>query len=452
MESIGVDESHTIHQLRATTVILEEDGSLEDATTVNIVLPNRPHASALQVEEIGSYKLESHEQSVSYQVLDDGKNIFNRGIIDEIDSDTDPLAAHTRTKVTTSRNISINSVSEDEVPYTGSTITRELYVDEEKKNIELDDGFAEIKVKRIVLQEEEVITAEIHAADENVFHVVDALKGACKNLTDENDKKRLCATIANVESADEVDHDAGIQNPKIDRQSSIGNDKTRKGTQYDIEEKNENADLTPEEAKQLRIKEIRAKARRASLLNKEGKTDSNVLADDANATARKASISDAAKNDQNEPQTGKLLDKGDKVDEADIEPAKQANEKSIETTDKLLNGVEEEPEDEKDSYLENLLRNARRQRSVLEDIIERRTTDLDESTPAEKIVAEVADAEPVNINEAKQPLQTKSDDSQTATGTQIFSIEFSIINSTNGVMRIKYSYIVVDSVINDRAH
>lgn len=404
------------------------------------------------MEELGSYKLESHEQSVSYQVLDDGKNIYTQGIIDEIDSDNDPSAAHTRTRVTTSRNISINSVSEDEIPYTGSTITRELYVDEESKNVELDDGYAEIKVKRIVLQEEEVIVAEIHEADQNVFQIGDAQKSSTKDLTDETDGKRLRGKIASVESANDVDNDASAKAPKVNRQSSIGNDKTRKGSLYDIEEKNENADLTPEEAKQQRIKDIRAKARRASLLNKEQKTDSNVLQDDENATARKTSISDAGDRD-NESQKGKLLDKGDKIDEAGAKSAQKANEKPIETTDKLQNGIQEEPEEEeeKDEYLENLLRNAKRQRSLLEDIIEHKTTDVD-SVPTKTVGADVADAALVEADTAEQPLHKKSDDSQTATGTQIFSSEFLYINFINGVPRIQYSYIGVYSAVIDRVY
>lgn len=97
-------ESHSIHQRRATTVILEEDQ--DDG--INMIIPISSQKISLQVEEIGSYKLGSQGQSFSYHDIDGFKN---HAIIDEIDSDTDGPAGRSRT---TSRNISINSVSEDD--------------------------------------------------------------------------------------------------------------------------------------------------------------------------------------------------------------------------------------------------------------------------------------------------------------------------------------------------
>lgn len=398
--------------MRATTVIFEEDGSLEEATTVNIVLPNRPHATALQVEELGSYKLEQHEQSVSYHILDndgEGKSsVYTQGIIDEVDSDNDHMRTHA--SVTTSRNISINSVSEDEATPTGSQITRELYVNEETKNIELDDGFAEVKVKRIVLHEEEVITAEIHEADEvNAFTAGDARKGVATDLQSEVDGKRSRAKIASVEAAVDGETDDAAQKPQINRQSSLSNDTSRKGSLYDIEEKNENADLTPEEAKQLRIKEIRAKARRASLMNKEQKTEGNALDDDGRPPSKPV-VSDVGIDGQ-DAQRGKLLDQGtkDEVD-AEIKPSQRVKEEPIDTSKPLQNGAKaelEEAEEDRDEYLENLLKRAQRQRSAFEEIIEHKEAEIEEEPVKRKTVIDVEEAVPTEIEGAKQPLDTK---------------------------------------------
>lgn len=389
---------------------------------MNIVLPNRPHATALQVEELGSYKLESHEQSVSYQVHDDSTR-YAQGIIDEIDSDTDPKAMHTRTSVTTSRNVSINSASEDDNSIgTGGYVTRELYVDEQTKNVAFDDGVAEVKVTRIVLQEEEVTTAEIHEADENVFKLGDSQKGATKDLQTANDNKRARGTLANVESAEEGNAD-GAQKPRVNRQSSANDDKSRKGSLYDIEEKNEHADLTPEEAKQLRIKEIRAKARRASLLSKEPKTENNFLDDDDSATSKKPVVNDVDGN-QNGSKKGTLLDKGEKIEQEGLNEAKPLNEEPIETKTKLQNGVKDDGELENDEYLENLLKSAQRQRSVLEEIIEQKSAVVDETDAGDVQLVktvDVASMEPAQIDDdkPKHALHTKSDsdESQTASGT-----------------------------------
>lgn len=381
---------------------------MEEASTVNIVLPNRPHATALQVEEIGSYKLEQHEQSVSYQILDDGtegkSRIYTQGIIDEIDSDTDHKGM--RTSMTTSRNVSINSVSEDEGSVgTGTQISRELHVEEQTKNVELDDGFAEIKVKRIVLQEEEVTTAEIHDADENRFDIGDGKRATTKDLQRELEEKKSHAKVASVEEAGDMDNEATAQKPRISRQSSLSNEKARKGSLYDIEEKYEYADLTPEEAKQQRIKEIRAKARRASLLNKESKTENNLLTDDEKAKPTKPDVSDVG-DETDHAQSGKLFDKRDIADEEDAPKSlgKKATEQPIETSDKLRNGSESnhEPEEDRDEYLENLLKRAQRQRSQVDDIVEGKASVVaDDASSKRGVQAAVEESTPVEVDQAK---------------------------------------------------
>lgn len=129
---LGPDDSHLIHQRKATTVILEENDA-DEAITVSLKKP--PTKNAVQVEEIGSYKLETQEQSFSYRVNDGTKN---HAIIDEIDSDSDMSAAARKTLLV-QRNISINSVSEDDTSIPSPMRSCELTVNQMTKNIPFED-------------------------------------------------------------------------------------------------------------------------------------------------------------------------------------------------------------------------------------------------------------------------------------------------------------------------
>lgn len=111
-----------------------EENNGDEAITVS--LPKFATNNAVQVEEIGSYKLETQEQSFSYRVNDmDGTR--NHAIIDEIDSDSD-LSAAARKTLFVQRNISINSVSEDDTA-SPSAKSCELTVNQVTKNIPFED-------------------------------------------------------------------------------------------------------------------------------------------------------------------------------------------------------------------------------------------------------------------------------------------------------------------------
>lgn len=131
---IGPEDSHLVHQRKATTVILQEKNA-DEAITATIPKPSTKNA--VQVEELGSYKLETHEQSFSYRVNDmDGSK--NHAIIDEMDSDSD-ISAAARKTLLVQRNISINSVSEDDAGIPSASKTCELSVNQFTKNIPFED-------------------------------------------------------------------------------------------------------------------------------------------------------------------------------------------------------------------------------------------------------------------------------------------------------------------------
>lgn len=325
---LGTDESHSIHERQATTVILEEDAS-KNADQLDLL--QKPLKASYQVEESGSYKLETHETS-SYQIIDDNGNQIK---IDEPDSDTD----FTRRSRTTSRAISINSISEDDVNLPSNYKTCELSVNEYTKNIPLDDGYAEMKITRIVMEEQEVQTAEIDEHDEDRLDS-DESKKPDRDVQGEIEEK---ARRLYAELGDEEGSSNRSRKVSYDRQSS------GKSALYDIEEKGEPNldDLSPEEIRQLRIKEIRANARRASL-QKAGdsidKTDT-----EENEPFEEAKSADFSRPPNGKPPNGKR--------------------QSIDDTDDVP----------RDAYTETLLKHAQRQRSVLEDIIDQKERSLSRS-------------------------------------------------------------------------
>lgn len=325
---IGSAESRSIQQRRATTVILEEDQD-QDAINMNIAISSPK--TCLQVEEIGSFRLGSQGESFSYHVNDiDG--IHSHAIIDEFDSDTDGSTAHHSRK--TSRCISINSVSEEDISLPTASKSCELSVNQVKKNVPFDDGVAEVTVTRIVMEEQEVITAEVGEANE-----VESDKPKKVSEYDVQRKIEEKAKKLYAELSDEKDTEKNQR--KLDRQSSL-----KGAILYDIEEKNENIDLSPEDAKAQRIKEIRANARRASLQKQEQDSEENQsqpIEEIETTKPRSKSIDMIAK-----PPIAKRL--------------------SVDNS--------EEP---KDLYMENLLKQARRQRSVLDEIVDQKERSLSRS-------------------------------------------------------------------------
>lgn len=225
---LGPDESHTIHKLRATTVIFEEGSSSfdeEDGPVIaNIVLPNKPHSSAVQVEEMGSFKLETE----AMYTIGSGSDCHTiHGIIDEIDSDGDlNNISYTRT---VSRNVSIVSASEDEVSIGSGMMSssRDVTMDEFNRDVQFEDGHAHIKFIKTVIEEQEIVI------DDEV----------------ERPKRVDNVNSSSVESSIDMD----LTKPNIECLIREGAEEVKQ-------------QLGEDELKQLRIKEIRANARKSSLV------------------------------------------------------------------------------------------------------------------------------------------------------------------------------------------
>lgn len=338
-QQIGPDESHTIHKIRATTVIFEEDSSFDEPVIANIVLPNRPHATSLQVEEVGSFKFESNEQSVTYQVVDgsgDGRNM--QGIIDEMDSDNEHSISQKRSA---SRNISIASASEDDLSV---GYAREVSVDEFQKDYQFEDGYANVKIKRTVVEEEEIYVGDV---DDDSYK-----------------KSKL------YEVKETVDDELEDPIPTKVKVSDISNGTVKSGGKAllcDVEEKEEHSSLSVEEAKQLRIKEIRAKARKASIVNKEEMTTNIVednqkpveIIDQPSLQTKNANLLNHENVDEHDSiddgTTPKFGKHGNVADNKSPQKGKQRQ---------LL-------EVELDDDFENLMKRAQRQRSILNDILDK---------------------------------------------------------------------------------
>lgn len=336
---LGPDESHTIHKIRATTVILEEDSSFDEPVIANIVLPNRPHATTLQVEEVGSYKFETNEQSVSYQVVDgSGDGRLMQGIIDEIDSDTD--YSHTQ-KRGASRNISIVSDDDCSVGY-----AKDVSVDEYQTDIQFDDGYANVKIRRTVVEEEEMFVGDVD------------------DMNDANGKGKLFEVKESVD--DEID-DPQPMKAKVSDISSGQGKPSRKALLCDVEEKEEHSSLSAEEAKQLRIKEIRAKARKGSLVNKEEMTTDCV--DDNRKTAE---VTDQPKLSSKNANllTREHADERDSKDSGNTPKREQyenLEQQNVPQSGKQRSICEVEVDDD----FEKLMKRAQRQRNILNDILDK---------------------------------------------------------------------------------
>ncbi|XP_052566288.1 obscurin isoform X5 [Culex pipiens pallens] len=107
----GTEESHSIHQMRATTIIFEEDSGSPLEVPQRIIFPNRPHASALHVEEIDSITFKSPEEKAQYHSLTVNESAGTRLVIEELESDNEAASGGGRY----SRGVSITSASDDEL-------------------------------------------------------------------------------------------------------------------------------------------------------------------------------------------------------------------------------------------------------------------------------------------------------------------------------------------------
>lgn len=337
---LGPDESHTIHKLRATTVIFEEGSSSfdeEDGPVIaNIVLPNKPHSSAVQVEEMGSFKLET-ESIYTIGCSSDSHTIH--GIIDEIDSDGDLNNVSYRR--TMSRNVSIVSASEDESSIGSGMMTssRDVSVDEFNRDVQFEDGHAHIKFIKTVIEEQEIVT---------------------ENDDDDDDERPN--RVAQVNSSN-VEGSIKMNTTKLDEKSVNELPKATKANMLIKEEAEEvKLQLTEGERKQLRIKEVRANARKASLVWKAEIIEKDGEIDTLLSSANEIDIGHS-------PIKAKLFE-NESADDGHIESSSKAIVNDVEPLNVTLSEmlIDDDNEDE-DVEMAALLKRVRAQRSALCDIL-----------------------------------------------------------------------------------
>ncbi|CAK1601572.1 unnamed protein product [Parnassius mnemosyne] len=109
----------------------------DDECTRKIILPNKPHTTSLEVEEIASHSYFLTE--LGYYTVPDHVRRGTYGIIEEpqTDSDADSMRYG---KCTANRTISIHSVSEDENSWQNEPLSREISIEDLSKSIfEIDE-------------------------------------------------------------------------------------------------------------------------------------------------------------------------------------------------------------------------------------------------------------------------------------------------------------------------
>lgn len=326
---LGPDESHTIHKLRATTVILEEGSSSfdeEDGPVIaNIVLPNKPHSSAVQVEEMGSFKLET-EAMYTIGSCSDSHTIH--GIIDEIDSDGDMNNISYRRTV--SRNVSIVSASEDESSIGSGMMTssRDVSVDEFNRDVLFEDGHAHIKFIKTVIEEQEIVHE------------------------DDDERPKLAAKVnsSNLDSSIETE----VKEMAV-------KELTRASMPIKKEAEKMEQQLTEDELKQLRIEEIRTNARKSSLIWRAEIIESDAENDKLSNTPIEIDIGHS-------PIKAKPLEIEMAVNVI-IETNPKVNVNVDEPLDIKLNETLVEDEEEEDVQMAALLKRVLEQRSALKNIL-----------------------------------------------------------------------------------
>lgn len=306
---------------------------MQEPTITNVIPPNRPHATSLQVEEIGSFTFTSHDESVTYETVDgSGKPLH--GVIEEGESDGEMSISH---KKISSRGVSIMSASEDETSFRSGMLSREVSIDEVQKDMVLDEGAIKVKISERKSETLETFVGEMEGAE----------RVSKKDLSDENEAKKKRGRLLETAESEHV--------PEVDgsrRKSGVETDESRKprrGTLIaDVEsEVNGDEDVFATFTADQEDKAVESKTVR--LLKKEKAQQEGTESD-----SLKLKIFDVAEED-GEPQKGKRMEvkKTESVDEDH------------------RSKLQEAAEDTGDKSVDELLKRVERQRSALGEILDK---------------------------------------------------------------------------------
>lgn len=275
---------------------------------------------------------------------------YQSAIIDEIDSDTDHGGGcYAYKTASTTRNISIMSVSEDEASQCGDLgYTQEISIEETQRNVQLDDGYAQVKVMKIVLEEQSVELGELGEIQELT------IDGAHKIVSGDFEQNVKTAQLGNII---DTDRQRSIEAQQATEKMVDKSIKGKKITGMSIEYQSEIIDKM--EAEKWKSDSNNAINQKAVQYNCEGIEMIEAIQDD-----RQALVEQKLGKKQG---TSMMLSKENAIHSIGIESPEHAKEK-------LTNGHEARKamalESGDEEEIEALFRRSQQQRSVLNEILE----------------------------------------------------------------------------------
>lgn len=103
-----------------------------------IILPNKPHTTSLEVEEIASHSYFLSE--LGYYTIPDHIRRGTYGLIEEPQTDSDADSISRISRRSGNRTVSIRSASEDEMSWQNDSLSREISIEDLSKSIfEIDE-------------------------------------------------------------------------------------------------------------------------------------------------------------------------------------------------------------------------------------------------------------------------------------------------------------------------
>lgn len=419
---------------------MEEGNNFDDDEPVvaNIILPNRPHQSAVQVEEVGSFKLESIGGQM-YLTSEDGSasTTIRQGIIDEVDSDTGEHSS-TAFRRTIMRNVSIVSATSEDEQQAKLTSGRDVAIDEIERNVEFENGHSHIRVTKTVIEEQQVIEVDDNGTPMESATTVrrdDTERSATISETTSSEGKQILERSvekSTVETNETNENEEKTTDTIIDAKPPK---RAKVWTVENVEEVEAPPELSEEELRKQRIKEIRMRARKGSLCSKEpsierderdkktvqkeeilnNKPQIAVVAQTAEKEVE-ATWDSISKHEttsttvEKQASRANVLEKQDiqednisadktcsrKVDVFDIDDQEKKRQKAI-----LSVSVNDEDIDEEDAYMAALLKRGQAQRAALQQILSHEEGTSQPTDPQQEWkAAEEPKAQPISVTDS----------------------------------------------------
>ncbi|XP_022117643.2 obscurin isoform X5 [Pieris rapae] len=130
----GPAETRTLHKMTTTAMHYDEN----DECDRKIIIPNKPHTTSLEVEEIASHSYFLSE--LGYFTIPDHIRRGTYGIIEEPQTDSDADSIPRMGRHSGNRTYSIRSASEDEMIWQNDSLSREISIEDLSKSIfEIDE-------------------------------------------------------------------------------------------------------------------------------------------------------------------------------------------------------------------------------------------------------------------------------------------------------------------------